>query len=81
MNRTILSMVAAAAVSLAAPLALSQEKDEATLEKRLDVQLIDPRATARLVASGHLEWDGERLLTTPAGRLLLDHILGEIALR
>ena len=53
----------------------------AELEERLGVPLVDRRATARLVASGHLEWAGERLRTTPAGRLLLDHILGEIAAR
>ncbi len=41
--------------------------------------LLDERAVARLVASGHLAWSGKRLRTTPAGRLLLDHILGQIA--
>jgi len=35
MNRTILAIVAAAAVGLAAPLAHAQDKDEATLDKRL----------------------------------------------
>jgi oxygen-independent coproporphyrinogen-3 oxidase len=42
-------------------------------------RLLDDRAVARLVASGHLSWQGERLRTTVAGRLLLDHILGQIA--
>jgi oxygen-independent coproporphyrinogen-3 oxidase len=42
-------------------------------------RLLDNRSVARLVASDHLSWAGERLLTTPAGRLLLDHILGQIA--
>jgi oxygen-independent coproporphyrinogen-3 oxidase len=41
--------------------------------------LLDERAVTRLVASGHLGWSGERLQTTPSGRLLLDHILGQIA--
>ena len=41
--------------------------------------LLDEHAVARLVASGHLAWSGKRLRTTPAGRLLLDHILGQIA--
>jgi oxygen-independent coproporphyrinogen-3 oxidase len=41
--------------------------------------LLDERAITRLVASGHLGWSGERLQTTPSGRLLLDHILGQIA--
>jgi len=42
-------------------------------------RLIDERAVARLVDSGHLSWSGDRLRTTPAGRLLLDAILGAIA--
>jgi oxygen-independent coproporphyrinogen-3 oxidase len=42
-------------------------------------RLLDERAVARLVTSSHLSWQGERLRTTAAGRLLLDHILGEIA--
>ena len=41
--------------------------------------LVDLAAVERLVASGHLEWVGQRLRTTSAGRLVLDHILGEIA--
>ena len=41
--------------------------------------VVDWRAVDRLVASGHLSRDGERLSATPAGRLLLDRILGEIA--
>ena len=41
--------------------------------------LLDERAVARLVSSGHLCWVGEQLRTTPRGRLLLDHILGQIA--
>ena len=41
--------------------------------------LLDERAVDRLVASGHLVWSGKRLRPTPAGRLLLDHILGQIA--
>nr|WP_314446408.1 radical SAM family heme chaperone HemW [uncultured Sphingomonas sp.] len=42
-------------------------------------RLLDDNAVARLVASGHLSWAGEHLRTTPTGRLLLDHILGQIA--
>ena len=62
-------------------LRLAEGIDVAAIEKRFGAQLISPRPTDRLVASGHLEWSGERLRTTPAGRLLLDHILGEIAAR
>jgi oxygen-independent coproporphyrinogen-3 oxidase len=41
--------------------------------------IVDWRAVDRLVQSGHLERDGRRLATTPAGRLVLDRILGEVA--
>ena len=34
----------------------------------------------RLVASGHLKRSSSRIALTARGRLLLDHILGEIAL-
>jgi oxygen-independent coproporphyrinogen-3 oxidase len=37
-----------------------------------------PRAD-RLVQSGHLTREGTRVALTASGRLLLDHILGEIA--
>jgi oxygen-independent coproporphyrinogen-3 oxidase len=33
----------------------------------------------RLVGSGHMARNGSRIALTAAGRLLLDHILGEIA--
>ena len=62
-------------------LRLAEGIDVAALEERLGAQLIGRRATDRLVASGHLEWNNDRLRTSPAGRLLLDHILGEIASR
>jgi oxygen-independent coproporphyrinogen-3 oxidase len=42
-------------------------------------RLLDERMVGRLVASGHLSMQGDRLRTTEAGRLLLDHILGQIA--
>jgi ribosomal protein S19E (S16A) len=40
---------------------------------------VDWRAVDRLRGSGHVERDGGRIRLTPAGRLLLDRILGEIA--
>jgi oxygen-independent coproporphyrinogen-3 oxidase len=50
------------------------------IRRRFDLkQLLDERAVNRLTASGHLTWVGNRLKTTPSGRLLLDHILGQIA--
>jgi oxygen-independent coproporphyrinogen-3 oxidase len=52
--------------------------EEIRLRFGLD-RLLDERAVSRLVDSGHLSWMGGRLRTTAAGRLLLDHILGQIA--
>jgi oxygen-independent coproporphyrinogen-3 oxidase len=60
-------------------LRLAEGIDVAKIEERFAVQLVDRDAAARLVDSGHLEWSGHWLRTTAAGRLLLDHILGEIA--
>lgn len=62
-------------------LRLAEGIDVAGLQQRLSVPLIERRAVDRLVESGHVEWSGQRLRTTTAGRLLLDHILGEIAAR
>jgi oxygen-independent coproporphyrinogen-3 oxidase len=69
----------AADEALVMGLRLAEGIDVAALERRFGVPSIDRRATDRVVASGHLEWKSERLRTTTAGRLLLDHILGEIA--
>jgi oxygen-independent coproporphyrinogen-3 oxidase len=43
-------------------------------------QIVDWNRIDRLAASGHLNRDGTRITLTAKGRLLLDHILGEIAL-
>jgi hypothetical protein len=40
---------------------------------------VDSGRVSSLVRSGHLRQDGTRIALTGAGRLLLDHILGEIA--
>jgi oxygen-independent coproporphyrinogen-3 oxidase len=42
-------------------------------------RIVDATCVDRLVGHGLLERDGSRLRTTPAGRLLLDSILAEIA--
>ncbi len=42
--------------------------------------IVDWTKVDRLVGSGHLIRNGERIAATPRGRLLLDAILGEIAL-
>ena len=41
--------------------------------------IVDWRKVDRLVASGHLARDGQRIAVTAQGRLLLDHLLAEIA--
>jgi putative oxygen-independent coproporphyrinogen III oxidase len=41
--------------------------------------IVDEDRVERLIGSGHLERRGTRIALTAAGRLLLDHILGEIA--
>jgi len=43
--------------------------------------IVDWQRVDRLVGSGHLRREGTRITATPSGRLLLDHILGEIAAR
>ena len=52
---------------------------DATAERFRLRSVVDWRRVDRLVASGHLWREGGRVGTTPAGRLLLDNILGEIA--
>ena len=41
--------------------------------------IVDWHRVDRLVGSGHLRREGTHIGTTASGRLLLDHILGEIA--
>jgi putative oxygen-independent coproporphyrinogen III oxidase len=77
-----------------AQLSLTEAVDEALvmglrLREGIDVEaladrfafhsIVDWSRVAALVHSGHLEQSGTRIALTGAGRLLLDHILGEIA--
>jgi oxygen-independent coproporphyrinogen-3 oxidase len=77
-----------------APLSSLEAADEALVMGLRLAEGIDPEAMAirfclagvvdwsridRLVASGHLMRNGSRIALTASGRLLLDHILGEIA--
>jgi putative oxygen-independent coproporphyrinogen III oxidase len=75
----VLSTRESADEALVMGLRLAEGIDVSTLERRFNLQMVDRRATGRLIASGHLEWHRDRLRTTTAGRLLLDTILGEIA--
>ena len=70
----------AAQEALVMGLRLAEGIDPAALAARLGVErLVDEAAVDRLVVHGLLERDAATLRTTPAGRLLLDSILAEIA--
>jgi putative oxygen-independent coproporphyrinogen III oxidase len=70
----------AAHEALVMGLRLTDGIDPAALAGRLGVKrLVDDSAVDRLIGHGLLERDGPILRTTPAGRLLLDSILAEIA--
>ena len=75
-----LSRVESADEALVMGLRLREGVDPAALAERFEVaSVVDWSRVERLVGSGHLKRDGTRIALTPAGRLLLDHILGEIA--
>jgi oxygen-independent coproporphyrinogen-3 oxidase len=63
-------------------LRLSEGIEPDAIAGRLGVPaIVSWPAVDRLVRSGHLTRTGGRIAPTPAGRLVLDHILGEIAAR
>lgn len=74
-----LSAREAADEALVMGLRLSEGIDAQALSQRFGTAVIDDDRVERLVASGHLERDASHLRTTPTGRLLLDHVLAEIA--
>nr|MDQ3075349.1 radical SAM family heme chaperone HemW [Pseudomonadota bacterium] len=70
----------AAQEALVMGLRLVEGIDPEALARRLGVDcMVDHAAVERLVGHSLLEHDGRNLRTTPAGRLLLDSILAEIA--
>jgi oxygen-independent coproporphyrinogen-3 oxidase len=69
----------AADEALVMGLRLAEGTDIVAIEDRFGVPAADQRRIERLVESGHLARSGSRIRTTPAGRLVLDRILGEIA--
>jgi oxygen-independent coproporphyrinogen-3 oxidase len=69
----------AADEALVMGLRLAEGVDAAGIQRRFRVPAVDENRVERLVESGHLSRSGTRISTTPAGRLLLDRILGEIA--
>jgi len=70
----------AADEALVMGLRLSEGIDAEALAGRFGLdRLVDWPRIDRLVGTGHLVRDGGRIALTSRGRLLLDHILGEIA--
>ena len=70
----------AAHEALVMGLRLAEGVDPVALAERLCVErIVDEAAVERLLGHGLLEREGPILRTTPAGRLLLDSILAEIA--
>jgi oxygen-independent coproporphyrinogen-3 oxidase len=75
-----LSATEAADEALVMGLRLTEGLDVEALAARFDLStIVDWRRVDRLVASGHLSRNDARIALTARGRLLLDHILGEIA--
>jgi oxygen-independent coproporphyrinogen-3 oxidase len=75
-----LSGTEAADEALVMGLRLSEGIDAAAIAARFAIDsVVDWKRVDRLTDSGHLRRDGTRLVLTPQGRLVLDHILGEIA--
>jgi len=76
----LLSHREAAHEALVMGLRLAEGIDTDELARRLGIDsIVDPSAVERLEKLGLLSQRGTRLTITPAGRLLLDSILGEIA--
>ena len=75
-----LSPVEAADEALVMGLRLREGVDVEAIAQRFGVPaIVDWERAERLVVSGHLLRDGTRLTLPLRGRLLLDHLLGEIA--
>jgi oxygen-independent coproporphyrinogen-3 oxidase len=74
-----LSAVEAADEALVMGLRLSEGIDADAIASRFGLVPVDWDRVDRLAGSGHLTRDGARIALTAKGRLLLDAILGEIA--
>jgi putative oxygen-independent coproporphyrinogen III oxidase len=75
-----LSAAEAADEALVMGLRLAEGIDAEAIAGRFGLPtIVDWARVERLADSGHLVEDGTRIALTPRGRLLLDHILGEIA--
>ncbi len=78
-EEAMLSAREAADEALVMGLRLAEGIDADRLKKRFGVPLVDGRVAERLIASNHLTQNGSRIAATASGRLVLDHILSEIA--
>jgi oxygen-independent coproporphyrinogen-3 oxidase len=76
-----LASTEAADEALVMGLRVREGVDVSAIAERFELlEIVDWRRVDRLVASGHLGRDGTRLQLTASGRLVLDYILGQIAL-
>jgi oxygen-independent coproporphyrinogen-3 oxidase len=73
-----LSPPEAADEALVMGLRLREGVDAGAISRRFGRRIVDWHRVDRLVDSGHLRRAGTHIALTSAGRLLLDHILGEI---
>jgi oxygen-independent coproporphyrinogen-3 oxidase len=77
-----LSRTEAADEALVMGLRLREGVDAAAIAERFGLSsVVDWDRVERLERSGHVRRNDTRIALTPCGRLLLDHILGEIAAR
>jgi oxygen-independent coproporphyrinogen-3 oxidase len=75
-----LSPIEAADEALVMGLRLREGVDAGAIAERFGlVSVVDWTRVDRLADSGHLRRDGTRIALTAGGRLLLDHILGQVA--
>ncbi|MEA3080843.1 MAG: hypothetical protein QOD54_511 [Sphingomonadales bacterium] len=79
-EEALLSAVEAGDEALVMGLRLREGVDPDAISERFDLPaIIDRDRVVQLIVSGHIKRDGTRIALTARGRLLLDHILGEIA--
>jgi len=79
-DQAALSATEAADEALVMGLRLAEGVDSGAIARRFGLQsVVDQARVERLIGSGHLQRSGPRIALTSSGRLVLDHILGEIA--
>jgi oxygen-independent coproporphyrinogen-3 oxidase len=79
-EEAVLPASQAADEALVMGLRLREGIDPAAIARRFGLtELVDWRRVDRLVGTGHLARNGTHIALTAQGRLVLDHILGEIA--